>query len=304
MALSVFGSMITRASGQLVRTSSSRGTFTPWPRNAGDVVAGVGLLDLGDRERLDRAAAVGRPVEPVVVERDDHAVLRDVGVGLQVRAPLLDGDRERLERVLRRVAGGTAVGDHDRRRGVEEGMQGADATARSQRSYENRSRPPVYVERSGAREAEPLVGGGERVDTGPAVDPQLLCVVRPGEVRGVVAQARTDTAVAVRGGGQQDLHVELGDGRRRDVVVRVAEDDRAGVGVAVDLEPEPAGRRPAVRPLDVLRPRRERLAAPLSGLSARHEPRDRVVEQREQPPGIGGGPLLDRHAPQASDAAR
>ena len=35
VALSVFGSMITRASGQLVRTSSSRGTFTPRPRNAG-----------------------------------------------------------------------------------------------------------------------------------------------------------------------------------------------------------------------------------------------------------------------------
>ena len=78
--------MITRASGQLEDLLEPRDLHALAAERR-HVVAGVGLLDLGDRERLDRAAAVGRPVEPVVVERDDHAVLRDVGVGLQVRAP-------------------------------------------------------------------------------------------------------------------------------------------------------------------------------------------------------------------------
>src|SRR4051794_23839131 len=37
---------------------------------------------------------------------------------------------------------------------------------------------------------------------------------------------------------------------------------------------------------------RERLLAPLPGLPARHEPRDRVVEQREQPRGVPGAAAL------------
>ena len=44
--------------------------------------ARVGALDLGDRERLDLAAAVGLAVEQLLVERDENAVARDVNVGL------------------------------------------------------------------------------------------------------------------------------------------------------------------------------------------------------------------------------
>ena len=52
------------------------------PVDAGEVEPGVGALDLGDRQRLDFTAAIGLTVESVVMECHDHAVARDVHIGL------------------------------------------------------------------------------------------------------------------------------------------------------------------------------------------------------------------------------
>ena len=57
-------------------------------------LTGVGRLHLADIECGDRAGAIGDPVQPVVVKRDQHSVAREVGVGLEVPVPERDGDLE------------------------------------------------------------------------------------------------------------------------------------------------------------------------------------------------------------------
>ena len=90
-----------------------------------EYVAGVGSLHLGDGQLGDRARAVGEIVEPRVVEGHEHAVAAQVRVGLEVAVPERDRGPEGLERVLGRLLGAAAMGDRERRRMVEEGVQSA-----------------------------------------------------------------------------------------------------------------------------------------------------------------------------------
>jgi hypothetical protein len=86
----------------------------------------------------------------------------------------------------------------------------------------------------------------------------------------------------------------------------VAEDDRAGglvTGVVGDGEPQPAAGRPSADPLDLLGPRGERLGSPLPGLPARDEPRDRIVEQRQQRRRVAGAAGADLQPAQLAGTA-
>jgi hypothetical protein len=88
--------------------------------------------------------------------------------------------------------------------------------------------------------------------------------------------------------------------------VGVAEDDRAdGLvgGVLRNGEPEPAGAGPLAYPRDLLGPRGEGLLSPLRGLAARDEPRDRVVEQRQQPRRVAGAARTDVERAQLAGTA-
>ena len=85
-------------------------------------VSGVGRLHVVDIECGNRARAIGDPVQPVVVKRDQHTVARDVGVGLEVPVPERDGDLKRHERVLGRIAGPATVGERDRTGVIEKRM--------------------------------------------------------------------------------------------------------------------------------------------------------------------------------------
>ena len=111
-ASSLFGSMLTRTSGQVPRMSVEQrdGLATVDPR----------LLHLGPRQLADGARAVGDAVEPVVVERDEDAVGRGVHVGLEVSVPEVDGVLERGERVLRGLRRAAPVRERDGPRVVEE----------------------------------------------------------------------------------------------------------------------------------------------------------------------------------------
>ena len=141
-----------------------------------------------------------------------------------------------------------------------------------------------------------LVGGRQRGDAGPAVHPQLLGAHVAGEGGGVLDQPRPDTRAAPGARREQHLHVQLRPRGGRDVVVRVAEDDRPrGRAVRRAGEPQAAARGPAAGALDLGRPGGEGLLAPLSGLAARDEPRDGVVEQREQGVRAGGATGFDGH---------
>ena len=108
-------------------------------------------------------------------------------------------------------------------------------------------------------------------------------------------QPCADAAAAVGGRGQEHLDVELGHRRRAG---RSRARRRAGSRRRRSRRPSRTTARPsepAPDPLDGVG-RAENGSLPhCAGLAARHEPCDRVVEQREQPVGVGGGPLLDRH---------
>ena len=61
----------------------------------------------------------------VFVARDEYPVLRHDEIGLDVIGALLDREEIRCQRVLRNIAAGTAVTDHERRvRGVFAGVRG------------------------------------------------------------------------------------------------------------------------------------------------------------------------------------
>ena len=77
-------------------------------------VTSIGRLHLDDAELGDCARAICDPVKTVVMEGDQHAVARDMCIGLQVLVPKRHGDLERRERVLGRLTGPAAVGGRDR----------------------------------------------------------------------------------------------------------------------------------------------------------------------------------------------
>jgi hypothetical protein len=68
-------------------------------------IDGIGRVHLDDPEFSDRAGAICDPVKAVVMEGDQHAVPRDMGIGLQVSVPKRHRDLECRERVLGRLAG-------------------------------------------------------------------------------------------------------------------------------------------------------------------------------------------------------
>src|SRR5207302_10552370 len=111
---------------------------------------GIGRLDLGGGEGCDGAAAIGDPVEVVVVEGEDDAVAAEVQVGLQVA--VADGDRrgEGRHGVLGELAGTAAVGERDGAGPVEEGMQPVSRAAHPRCSVEpagTGARHPISVPR-------------------------------------------------------------------------------------------------------------------------------------------------------------
>ena len=72
--------------------------------------------------RLTRRSMPHVRVEVEVVEGEQHAVGRDVHVGLDVAVAEVHGVLERRHRVLGRIAGAAAVGERDRVLPVEEWM--------------------------------------------------------------------------------------------------------------------------------------------------------------------------------------
>ena len=105
-------------------------------------------LDLGQRELRDRVAAaagkerlrIGRAGQRVVVHRDQHAVLRQLQVGLDVVGAELDRELVAAERVLGQVAAGAAVRDDDRRVAVQL-LQVRGAGGRRERPRARPARP-------------------------------------------------------------------------------------------------------------------------------------------------------------------
>ena len=63
-----------------------------------------------------------RPVQVGVVEGDEHAVLRDVHVGLEIPEADGHGVLERRHRVLGELARAAAMGERDRPGPVEKGV--------------------------------------------------------------------------------------------------------------------------------------------------------------------------------------
>ena len=77
---------------------------------------------LGPRHVDDLTCVPARPREIGVVKRDQHAVRRDVDVGLEVAVAERHRVFERRHRVLRIFAGPTAVSERDRPRPVQVGV--------------------------------------------------------------------------------------------------------------------------------------------------------------------------------------
>ena len=103
---------------------------------------GLAPVDAGRRHVLpgelrDVSWPSARPLQVVVVEGDHDAVGGDVDVGLEVREAEVDGVLERRHRVLRCLAGASAMGEGDRARPVEEGVRGP-AAARHGHQYGRR----------------------------------------------------------------------------------------------------------------------------------------------------------------------
>ena len=81
---------------------------------AGELGAGIGLADLGQRVLHDRSAAVGGAVERVVVDHDERPVRRDVEVELDRVGALAHAELEALHRVLGGMRGRAAMADDER----------------------------------------------------------------------------------------------------------------------------------------------------------------------------------------------
>src|SRR5262249_44136031 len=81
-----------------------------------EAIAGVEALELGERHFFNRAGAVGRAVDGVVVDDDDLAVARRGRVELDDVGAVGDGPLEGSHGVFRRGAGGAPVADNARLR--------------------------------------------------------------------------------------------------------------------------------------------------------------------------------------------
>ena len=154
---SVLGSMLIWASGHRASSSSSLGTRIPQAAASlstlvgRERVAGVGCLDLGDAEVGERACAIGDPVQPVVVEGDQHAVTGYVRVGLEVPVAERNGDLERRERVLRCLAAPPAVRERDRAPG-DRGTDAHPAPSRSAHARTSGDPPGRWQRRARGRD--------------------------------------------------------------------------------------------------------------------------------------------------------
>ena len=89
---------------------------TPSPRERAPLIgrepgAGVETLQLGHRPEGDRSAAVGRPVERLVVNHDERAIACHTQIELDGIDTERHGLAQRLERVLRRVGAIAAMAD-------------------------------------------------------------------------------------------------------------------------------------------------------------------------------------------------
>ena len=118
-------------------------------------VAGVCCLDLGDPQVGDHATPIGDAFQTSVVERDEHPVVRQVDVRLQVPVAERDRGPEGLQRVLRRVFRSAAMRERDRRAPAEEGVRAAHL--RSAVRLRRRLAEPPPVPRRGVQ-----VGPGGR----------------------------------------------------------------------------------------------------------------------------------------------
>ena len=110
--------------------------------------ARVGGLDLGDRQRGDRARPVGEPVQAGVVEGHDDAVARDVRVRLEEAVSHGHGHAERLDRVLWSLLRAAPVSDRHRRRHVEERMPSLIHAGRNPCTSASAVSPPARTWRS------------------------------------------------------------------------------------------------------------------------------------------------------------
>ena len=80
------------------------------------------LADLGERALVDAPVAVGDPIEPLVVERDDMSVAGEVNICLEIAKAERHRMGERLHGVLGMHACPAAMSDRDRARVIEEGV--------------------------------------------------------------------------------------------------------------------------------------------------------------------------------------
>jgi hypothetical protein len=76
--------------------------------------APVEPFELGELEGRDDAAAVRRPVDLAVVYAHEVGVGSEAHIALERVGSLVDGPQVRLERVLRLLSAGPAVGDDER----------------------------------------------------------------------------------------------------------------------------------------------------------------------------------------------
>jgi hypothetical protein len=86
--------------------------------------ADPGLAHLVPGQPRNHAAAVGYPVQLVVVERQQHAVGRGVHIGLEVAVAEVDRLGEGGQRVLQPARSAASMGERDRARMIEESEPG------------------------------------------------------------------------------------------------------------------------------------------------------------------------------------
>ena len=84
------------------------------------------------------------------MEGDQHAVAREMGIGLQVSVPKRHGDLKCRERVLGRLTGTAAVGERDRSRLVKERVHVS----------QRRIPPSAHEKRAGLRRRPQVSGRG------------------------------------------------------------------------------------------------------------------------------------------------
>jgi hypothetical protein len=91
-----------------------------------EAVGGVGAPDLLQGPPVDGAGEVGHPVEGLVVEGEQDAVARQLGVGFQVEIAEIHRDLERGHGVLGVLQGAAPVGKGERAARRQIGPIGGD----------------------------------------------------------------------------------------------------------------------------------------------------------------------------------